>query len=35
MQNKKARCFLNLVRFSQKSEGSMAGRSQRFFQQMW
>ena len=26
MQNKKKRCFLNLVRFSQKSEGSTAGR---------
>ena len=34
-QNKKKRCFWNLVRFSQKSEGSTAGRLPRFFQQMW
>ena len=34
-QNKKNTCFSNLVRFSQKSEGSTAGRLPRSFQQMW
>ena len=35
MQNKKKRCFLNMGWFSQKSEGSTAGRLPRFNQQMW